>query len=315
MRVIFMGTPDFAVPTLRAIHDAGHEVVLVVARPDRKVGRGRKLKSPPTIEVARELGLPTSQPRAVRSGSFPARIESLNADVALVIAYGRLLVPRVLEAPRLGCLNVHASLLPRWRGAAPIQASIEAGDDETGVCVQRMVEALDEGPLLVERRTPLSPRETAGELHDRLSLLAAEAAVDALARVEGGTFTEQVGEATYAPRLDRSRGEVTWADDAVTLDRRIRAMTPWPGGWVPWSGGPLKILAAHPTRLADLPGDLPTDAPPGTILTTSTELAIATGDGALVLDQVRAPGRKAVSGADFANGAHLTVGTPLTPPE
>ena len=308
MRVIFMGNPDFAVPTLQAIVDAGHEVVLVVAQPDKPVGRGRKLQSPPTITLARELGLPTAQPRAVRAGSFPARVESVQADVAVVIAYGRLLVPRVLDAPRLGCLNVHASLLPRWRGAAPIQAAIEAGDHETGVCVQRMVEALDEGPLLVELTTPIGERETAGELHDRLSILAAEAAVQALAEVDGGTFRPQQGEPTYAAKLDRSSGEVHWHEPALILDRRIRAMSPWPGGWVAWDKGPLKILAAHPVAAEET-------APPGTILATSPELVIATGDGALALDQVRAPGRKAVSGADFANGARLAPHDPLAPPE
>jgi len=312
VRVIFMGTPDFAVPTLRAIHQAGHQVVLVVAQPDRPVGRGRKLKSPPTIELARELGLPTSQPRAVRSGSFPARVESLEADVALVIAYGRILVKRVLDAPRLGCLNVHASLLPRWRGAAPIQAAIEAGDAETGVCVQRMVEALDEGPLLIERRTPVGPRETAGELHDRLSELAAAAAVAALEQVEGGTFTPQEGEATYAPKLDKGRGQVHWTEPADVLDRRIRAMSPWPGGWVPWGKGPLKILQAHPVERP-----LATEhALAGTVLATSPELIVACATGsALALDRVRAPGRKAVSGADFANGARLFIDAPLAPSE
>lgn len=306
MRVIFMGTPDFAVPTLRAIHQAGHEVVLVVAQPDRKVGRGRKLRSPPTIELARELDLPTSQPRAVRSGSFPARVESLDADVGLVIAYGRILVPRVLNAPRLGCLNVHASILPRWRGAAPIQAAIEAGDTETGVSVQRMVEALDEGPVLVERRTPIGPRETAGELHDRLMHLSAEAAVAALEQVEGGTFQPQQGEPTYAPKIDKQRGEVDWSEPAEVLDRRIRAMTPWPGGWVAWQGGPLKIMEARPAQ---------GEGEPGTILSVAPDLVVACGEGALQLDQVRAPGRKAVSGQDLANGAHLQPGTRFQPPE
>ncbi len=306
MRVIFMGTPDFAVPTLRAIHDAGHEVVLVVAQPDKRVGRGKKVQSPPTIQLARELGLPTAQPRAVRSGSFPARVQALQADVAVVIAYGRLLVPAVLNAPRLGCLNVHASLLPRWRGAAPIQAAIESGDSHTGVCVQRMVEALDEGPILVEEQTAIGDRETAGELHDRLSEMSAEVAVKALEVVDGGRFVPQVGEATYAGKIDRERGRVDWVHPAVSIDRQVRAMSPWPGGWIPWAGGPLKLLAVRPV---DGKGA------PGTILAVSPELIIACGEGALVLEQVRAPGRKAVSGRDFANGAHLEKDASLQPSE
>lgn len=304
MRVVFMGTPDFAVPTLRALHQAGHEIVLVVAQPDKPVGRGRTLTSPPTIQLARELDLPTAQPRAIRSGSFPARVESLNADVGVVIAYGRILTRRLLDAPRHGCINVHASLLPRWRGAAPLQAALLAGDAETGVCTQRMVEALDEGPLYATLMTEIDPRETAGTLHDRLADLSAEAAVHTLEIIADSEPTPQVGEPTYIGKIDRSMGQLDWSDDARALDRRVRAMTPWPGGWVPWSGGPLKVLSARPVDGAGTPG---------TILVTAPELTIACGDGALVLERVRAPGRKAVAGNDFANGAHLQPGTPLTP--
>lgn len=306
MRVIFMGTPDFAVPTLRALHEAGHEVVLVVAQPDRPVGRGRKMTSPPTIQLARELGLPTSQPRAVRSGSFPQRVESLQADVAVVIAYGRLLTRRLLDAPVHGCINVHASLLPRWRGAAPIQAAVEAGDAVTGVCTQRMVEALDEGPVFVRRELPLDPRETAGTLHDKLAELSAECALATLPLLGATEPEPQTGEPTYAGKIDRDRGRVDWSRPAVALDRQIRAMTPWPGGFVDWDKGPLKLLSARPV---DGRGE------PGTVLSVSPDLVVACGTGALLLEQVRAPGRKAVSGRDFANGAHLTEGQPLAPTE
>ena len=171
MRVIFMGTPDFAVPTLDALVEAGHEIVLVVSQPDRRAGRGKQLKSPPVVERARALGLPTSQPRAIRSGSFPARVMGLQADVAVVVAYGRILPQQLLEAPRYGCINVHASLLPRWRGAAPIQAALLAGDEETGVCTQRMVDELDAGDVFVEKRMRPAGDETAGTLHDKLMVL------------------------------------------------------------------------------------------------------------------------------------------------
>lgn len=306
MRVIFMGTPDFAVPTLQALVDAGHQVVLVVAQPDRRAGRGKKLVSPPTIQLARELGLPTSQPRAIRSGSFPARVASLQADVAVVIAYGRILTRHLLDAPRLGCVNVHASLLPRWRGAAPIQAAILAGDAGTGVCTQRMEEGLDEGDLYVTLQTPIGSRETGGELHDRLAKLSAEAAVRTLQIIETTVPTPQVGEPTYVGKITRADGELDWGQPAAVLDRTIRAYTPWPGGWVPWTGGPLKILQAHP---------VPGRGEAGQILATHPELVVATGDGGLCLDRVRAPGRKAVAGRDLANGLHLAPGARFQPPE
>lgn len=302
MRVIFMGTPDFAVPTLRAINAAGHEVVLVVGQPDRPVGRGHKLTSPPVVRVARELGLPTAQPKALRSGPFPERFVAIQADVAVVIAYGRILPKRLLDAPRHGCINLHASLLPRWRGAAPIQAAILAGDSESGVCAQQMVEALDEGPVLVRRSLPLHPRIDAGELHDALSELSAQAAVEALSVLGERRPVPQEGPSTYAEKIDRQSGRLDWSEPAEQLDRRVRAMTPWPGGWVPWERGPLKILQAHPVHASGAPG---------TVLSTTPELVVACGQGGLVLDQVRPPGRKAVTGPDFANGARLIAGEPL----
>ncbi len=306
MRVIFMGTPDFAVPTLRALHAAGHEIALVVAQPDRPVGRGHKVQSPPTIACARALGLATAQPRALRSGPFPDRFVAERADVAVVVAYGRLLPAHLLAAPRFGCVNLHASLLPRWRGAAPIQAAVLAGDLETGVCAQRMVEALDEGPILAERRISLDPRVTSGELHDALSELAARVALEALDVVATAPGAPQDGPATYAAKIDRDSGRLDWSEPADALDRRVRAMTPWPGGHVPWAGGPLKILRARP---------VPGEGEPGTVLATSPELVVACGVGALALELVNAPGRKPVSGADFANGARLAVGAPLLPSE
>jgi methionyl-tRNA formyltransferase len=306
VRILFMGTPDFAVPTLRALHQAGHDIALVVAQPDRPVGRGRKVVSPPTIQLARELGLPTSQPRAIRSGSFPARVAALGAEAAVVIAYGRILTRRLLDAPRHGCINVHASLLPRWRGAAPIQAALLAGDTETGVCTQRMVEALDEGPLYVTRRCPIAPRETAGTLHDKLAALSAEAAVETLPLLGQKEPVPQQGAPTYVGKIGREDGELDWGRSAMQLDRQVRAMTPWPGGWVPWGDGPLKILSAHPAEGTGAPG---------TVLSTAPDLVVACAEGALVLDRVRAPGRKAVSGRDFANGARLVEGAPFAPVE
>ncbi|MCB9681946.1 MAG: methionyl-tRNA formyltransferase [Alphaproteobacteria bacterium] len=297
-----MGTPEFAVPTLRALVDAGHEVVLVVAQPDKPAGRGQQLTAPPVAQVAVELGLPLAQPRAVRSGSFPARVVGLQADVAVVIAYGRLLTPEVLHAPRFGCVNVHASLLPRWRGAAPIQAAILAGDAVTGVCTQRMEEGLDTGPVFREVTTPVGAHETAGALHDRLSLLSAQVAVDTLA-VLGSVepVPQDDTRATHAPKIAKDDGVIRWTDDAVQADRRVRAMTPWPGGQVAFDGGVLKLKEVR-VASAEAAG-----AAPGTILSTSP-LVVACGQGALELVTVQAPGRKPVSGTDFANGARLSPG-------
>lgn len=311
MRVIFMGTPDFAVPTLDALVDAGHEVVLVVAQPDKPVGRGRKLTKPPVAARAVELGLPLSQPRAIKSGRFPARVAALDADVAVVIAYGRILTEQLLTAPRHGCVNVHASLLPRWRGAAPIQAAILHGDAQTGVCTQRMELGLDTGPVYREERIPLDGTETAGQLHDALSALSAKVAVDTLAQIAAGGPAPRPQDhdaATHAPKIAKADGQIRWSEPADALDRRIRAMTPWPGGWVPLGATPadgaLKIKAARPVA------DETAGVSPGHVVSTSP-LVVACGAGALELVTVQAPGRKPVSGVDYANGAHLAVGAPL----
>ena len=302
MRVIFMGTPDFAVPTLQALHDAGHEIALVVAQPDRPAGRGKKLRKPPVGVRALELGLPLSQPRAIFTGRFPKRYVGLEADVAVVIAYGRILKPLHLESPRYGAVNLHASLLPRWRGAAPLQAALLAGDVETGVCAQRMEEGLDTGDVYLQKSIRIDPRETGGTLHDKLAALSAEVAVETLAQLPDLAPVPQSEDGiTWAPKIAKSDGQLDFTASADALDRRIRAMTPWPGGWVSGTSGPLKVLAAEPTAGVGAPG---------TVVSTSP-LIVACGTGALRLDRVQAPGRKGVSGEDFANGTRLTVGSPL----
>ena len=299
MRVIFMGTPDFAVPTLDALVTAGHEVVLVVAQPSRPAGRGKQLRMPPVAARAAELGLDLAQPKAMRSGPFPERFCDLGADVAVVIAYGRILPQRLLDAPRLGCVNVHASLLPRWRGAAPIQHAILSGDAETGVCTQQMEASLDTGPVFVERRTPLAAEETGGTLHDRLSLMSAEVAVETLEGLDQRVPTPQAAEGdTYAHKISRADGLVDWSADAAALDRRVRAMSPWPGGWLPWKKGPLKLKQV---RLAEGSGA------EGEILGTNP-LIVACGTGALELVAVQAPGKRPVKGSEFCHGARLTAG-------
>lgn len=298
MRVVFMGTPDFAVPTLEALA-AAHEVVRVIAQPDRPAGRGKKLRSPPVAVRARELGLDVRQPKSVSRGPFPERLEALAPDVAIVLAYGRLLPQRVLDAPRLGCINIHASLLPRWRGAAPIQASVLAGDRVSGVCTQQMEVGLDTGPIFASEELELDPRETAGTLHDRLAALSAQVALHTLEIVESTRPTPQPEEGiTWAEKIAKADGRVNWSESAEACDRRIRAMSPWPGGWTPLERGPLKILEATPTEGRGEPGEVLSTRP----------LVIACGSGALTLERVQAPGRRPVSGADFANGARLAIG-------
>ncbi|MBX2796217.1 MAG: methionyl-tRNA formyltransferase [Myxococcales bacterium] len=297
-----MGTPDFAVPTLNALVEAGHELVLVVAQPDRPSGRGKKLKAPAVAVRATELGLPLAQPRALRKGPFPERYVGLQADVGVVIAYGRILPERLLDSPAHSCVNVHASLLPRWRGAAPIQHAILAGDTVTGVCTQRMEPSLDTGPVYVREQTPIGERETSGELHDRLAQMSARVAVRTL-EILGTSEPEPQPEEgiTWAPKIAKADGEIDFAQPARQLDLRIRAMTPWPGGWTTWRDGPLKLKVAVPVEGSGAPG---------TVL-SADPLVVACGEGALHLVTVQAPGRRPVDGADFARGLRLQPGDPL----
>lgn len=302
---MFMGTPEYAVPTLDALHGAGHELALVVCQPDRPAGRGKQLQQQPVARRATELGLPLAQPRAIHTGRFAERYVALEADVAVVIAYGRILGPLHLQSPRLGAVNLHASLLPRWRGAAPIQAALLAGDVETGVCAQRMEEGLDTGDVYVERRIPIGPRETAGALHDRLAALSAEVAVATLAGLPGLVPVPQGTEGVcWAPKIEKVDGQLDLTEPADAVDRRIRAMTPWPGGFLPGADGALKILEARPVEGTGAPGSVLGVRP----------LVVACGAGALELVTVQAPGRRPVSGADLANGLRLAPGDLLWAP-
>jgi methionyl-tRNA formyltransferase len=304
LRIAFLGTPEFAVPTLDALVAAGHEVALVVAQPDKPAGRGQQLTPPPVAVRARALGLPLAQPKAVRAGPFPERFAAADLDVAVVVAYGRILTEAILRAPRHGCVNVHASLLPRWRGAAPIQHAILAGDAVTGVCTQRMEAELDTGDVYLSESTPIGPRETAGELHDRLAAMSARVAVATLEGLAGRVPVPQDPSAvTWAPKIEKEHGRVDLSEPADVVDRRVRAMTPWPGGFVDGPDGPLKLKEVRPVEGS---------GPPGTVLSVRP-LVVACGRGALELVTVQAPGRRAVSGADHANGARLVVGGPLVP--
>lgn len=304
MRVVFMGTPAFAVPTLDALVSAGHEVLAVVAQPDKPSGRGNVLTSPPTVERARALGLSVLQPKAVKSGAFPAWMEGCGAEVAVVVAYGRILTPRLLAAPRRGCVNVHASLLPKYRGAAPIQWAVVRGERETGVTTMLMDEGLDTGDMLLRRATPIGPDETAEELAGRLSVLGAELLVETLAR-----FDEIVPEkqdpaaATLAPLLKKEDGLLDWARPARALHDQVRGLTPWPGGYTTLRAATLKV---HRTRVLAEGGQA---AAPGTVV--GPGLAVATGEGVLEIVEGQMPGKRAQPGRDLVNGLRLELGEVL----
>ncbi len=298
MRVVFMGTPPFAVATLDALVAAGHTVCAVVAQPDRPSGRGQQLVSPATVMRARALGIPTLQPIKVKSGEFPEAFEALGADVAVVVAYGRILTPRLLAAPREGCINVHASLLPRWRGAAPIQWSILGGDPVTGVTTMNMAEGLDTGDMLLRAETSIGPEETAPELHDRLMVLGASLLVRTLAE-RPAPVPQDHALATYAPMLTREQGAVTWGRPAGEVHRQVRGLAGWPGTYARFRGEVFKIVRARRVAGSGAPGEVLAGA------------VVACGEGALELLEVQLPGKKAVRGLDWVNGSRVARGERL----
>ena len=303
MRLIFMGTPDFSVPALHALLDAGHEVVAVYTQPPRPAGRGKALRRSPVHEAAEAAGIEVRTPARVRRDATEhAAFAALNADAAVVAAYGLILPKEMLDAPRLGCLNIHASLLPRWRGASPIQSSILAGDTQSGVSIMQMDEGLDTGAVLLEEATPISATDTASTLHDRLSEIGGRLVIRALA--ERPTPVPQPAEgATYAERLTRDDGRIDWTRTAAEIDRQIRGLTPWPGAFTTLDGVVLKIGTATP-----LP-DAAHNASPGTALDDA--LTIACGTGAIRIDRLQKPGRSMMSAADFLRGQPVPKGTGL----
>lgn len=303
MRIVFMGTPDFAVPSLDALVAAGHELLAVVAQPDRPSGRGQKLQSPPTIQRARELGLPTRQPKAIHSGPFRDWFASTGADVAVVVAYGRILKPWHLQAPRLGCINVHASLLPRYRGAAPVHWAVLNGDQETGVCTMRMAEGLDTGDILLCRETPIGPEETTAELWDRLARLGAELLVETLDGIDHIVPRPQDHAlATLAPPLQKEDGRIDWTQSARRVHDRIRGLNSFPGAFTTLRGEGFKLWRS---RVVEGQG------PPGTLLEVGPRLVVACGEGAVELLEAQLPGRKRQEVRELLNGARLELRTVL----
>lgn len=300
MRLAFMGSPEFSVPALRALHAAGHEIAAVYCQPPKPAGRGYALRPCPVHAAAEGLGLLVRTP--VRLRADPAAwvaFAALGLDAAVVVAYGLILPQAMLDAPRRGCLNIHASLLPRWRGAAPIQAAILAGDAETGVTIMRMDAGLDTGPMLLREAVPITPATTAAHLHDVLAGLGARLVVRALAEDPPAVAQPAAG-VTCAPKLSRESGRIDWRLGAAAIERQVRAFNPWPGSFTVLDGAVLKVLAAEPAEGA---------GPPGVVLDGS--LTVACGEGALRLRRVQLAGRAAMAPDAFLRGHPVPAGTIL----
>ena len=305
MRIVFAGTPDFAVPSLRAA--ARHnEVVAVYTQPDRPAGRGRGQAASPVKREAVARGIPVMQPETLRGSQAQQDLRDLAPDLVVVVAYGLILPRRVLEIPTHGCWNVHASLLPRWRGAAPIQRAIQAGDAETGVCLMRMEAGLDTGPVLLEQATPIGPDETGGQLHDRLAEMGAQVLEDGLGLLRAGLlpvpWIQPEEGVTYAHKLDKAEARLDWSRPAIELARTVRAFNPWPVAEAMVAGERLRIHGA-------IAVDTGHAAAPGTLLAAGREgIDIACGDGALRLRVVQREGGRAITAADWLNARRDLAG-------
>lgn len=301
MRIIFMGTPDFSVPVLDALVSAGHEIAAVYCQPPRPAGRGKKDRSTPVHQHADALGLEVRHPVSVKTPEALADFAALKADVAVVVAYGLILPQAILDAPKRGCLNIHASLLPRWRGAAPIHRSIMAGDAKTGVCIMQMDAGLDTGDVLLRRELAIAATQTTGELYDRLSTLGAEAIVAALAQLDQlAPEPQPVEGVSYAAKIDKSEARIDWSKDATEIDCLIRGLSPFPGAWFEWEGQRIKALGSSLAEGAGHPGEV-----------LDASLIIGCGAGAVQLTRVQRAGKAAQEVSVFQAGAQIRPGTAL----
>ena len=295
MRIIFMGTPDFSVPVLDALVDAGHEVAAVYCQPPRPAGRGKKDRPSPVQLRAEALGLEVRHPVSLKGTAEQDAFAALQADIAVVVAYGLILPQAILDAPKAGCLNIHASLLPRWRGAAPIHRAIMAGDRTTGICIMQMEAGLDTGPVLLREETQIGAEETTGALHDRLSRMGAALVVTALTQLDGLIHeTQPAAGVTYAAKIDKAEARVDWGQTAVEIDRLIRGLSPFPGAWCEVHGERIKLLGARLTNGEGAPGQV------------LGGFRIACGSGAIEVTQVQRSGKKAMSAKEVLKG--LTLG-------
>ncbi|PIB23247.1 methionyl-tRNA formyltransferase [Amylibacter kogurei] len=301
MRVVFMGTPDFSVPVLQSLVDAGHEIAAVYCQPPRPAGRGKKDRLTPVHVRAEQLGLTVRTPLNFKDKDDIAEFAALNADVAVVVAYGLILPQVILDAPINGCLNIHASLLPRWRGAAPIHRAIMAGDDETGVCIMQMEAGLDTGPVLTRCTTKIKSEDTTATLHDRLSQLGADLIVETLAQLDQLTaITQPEDGVTYAKKITKEEAAINWDQSAEIVDRHIRALSPFPGAWFEIDGNRIKVLMS---KTVDMEGDA------GTIL--DNHLSVACKSGAVQLLKLQRAGKGPMDAEIFQRGFELAKGKSL----
>ncbi len=304
MKIVFMGTPDFSVPVLEALAEAGHEIVAVYCQPPRPAGRGKKDRPSPVQARAQQLGLNIRHPVSLKTQQAQAEFADLQADLAVVVAYGLILPQAILDAPLHGCLNIHASLLPRWRGAAPIHRAIMAGDAQTGVCIMQMEAGLDTGPVLLRQATDIGPQETTAQLHDRLAVMGAGLIVQALGDLHNLSPVPQPKQGvTYAAKIDKAEARIDWTAPARTVDRQIRGLSPFPGAWTELDGTRIKLLASCVSDVAV------GAAQPGQVLDGA--LNIACGDGAVRLLRLQRAGRGAQDATEFLRGQPLAVGTQL----
>ena len=307
IRTVFMGTPEFAIPTLQGLIESGVNLVGVFTQPDRPKGRGKKLTPSPVKELAVKEGIPVFQPLKLRAPEAVEDLRGLRPDLVVVVAYGQILPKSVLEIPRFGCINVHASLLPRYRGAAPINKMIMEGEEVGGVTTMFMDVGLDTGDMLVKKSLPIGFEETAGELHDRLSLLGRETMEETLGRLCAGTLERQVqndDESTYAPMLKKEDGLIDWTKPALTIHNQVRGLAPWPGAFTFLNGEVLKIARTYPEKGSGTPGSVVSAGPDG--------VRVACGEGVLLIRQLQLPGRKSLPAAEFLRGNPLASGTRLT---
>lgn len=300
MRIIFMGTPDFAVPTLKALHAAGHEILAAYSQPPRRSGRGKKEQPSPVHRVAEELGILVRHPVSLKSAEAQEELAGLEPDIAIVAAYGLILPQAVLDIPTQGCLNVHGSILPRWRGAAPVQRAIEAGDEVTGITIMQMEAGLDTGPMLAKIETPIA-RKTAGELTEELAELGANLMVEVLQQLDQIEAVTQPEEGvTYASKIDKAEARIDWSDDATVIERKVRAFAPFPGAWFELDGIRVKLLLAELAEGEGAAGEVLDD-----------DLTIACGTGAIRPLRLQRAGKPAMDRADFLRGNSVGKGVVL----
>ena len=306
MKILLAGTPDFAATALRALLDSELQLLAELTQPDRPAGRGKKLTPSPVKQLAVEHDIPVLQPETLKGDAIRAELAALQPDVMVVVAYGLLIPQAILDIPRYGCINIHGSLLPRWRGAAPIQRAIEAGDSETGVGIMQMEAGLDTGPVLLEKRTPISDDDTGGSVHDRLAALGAEALIEALRdlpALQESAVVQATDGITYAHKLGKDDARIAWQRPAIELFNMIRAFNPWPVAWSTLDGEPVKIWRAQLVQARGKPGEI--------VAATDAGIDVACGEGALRLTEIQLPGKRAMPVADVLRG-HARLFVPGT---